>query len=319
MDKNYEAALAGTLKSSPSGTAGQFTIQNQLCVPLALTWLTPYGAQWGFDADGRLAEGAPARPLPPRSIAVLTGVYDGSWFVLSTQRSGAFVALAGKAARADTSYTDPMKVAVVQDDLVTPNAIGRPPQSTPQRPVPGSSPRVLVGCGRPPKAVDGVTVTREQYWQVSGDSYSLAPGERRTISYTETAGMESTTSEQNTVAASLGVSASAGWGPISASISASLSVSSTTFQQVTLSREVTTFVSREVENRSERDAVIVLVWQVIDVVTVYDPQGAPLASTISAVNPAIAQATVLPGSEPEAPNPAPDLSASPRLATVDAG
>jgi len=302
MDRNYVAALAGALASSRAETTGEgeFTIENGLSVPLAVSWLNEAGAQWGFEAGRDAAEGAPGWPIPSGGSVVLSGAYDGYWWLLQA-RSGAFAALAGMQARPEARYTGPRSVRIAPADLVPPNALGTPPRSTDVRVVPGSSPRVLVGCGKPEsRDARGAAITREQYWQLSGDSYSLAPGESRTISYTETTGMESTTSRQDTLAASLGVSASAGWGPISASVSASLSASSTTFQQVTLSSETTTFVSRTVENRAS-DVELVLVWQLIDVVTVFDAAGVPLASTISAVNPAIVQAGRLQDSTAAAP------------------
>jgi len=303
MDENYARALAGSLASSgrtETERPGAFTITNELCVPLTLSWIEQHSAQWGFERGGRAAPGEPGHLLPAGQTVSMTETLDGYWWTLTTARSGAFAALAGRQASAEATYTGPEAVAVEAVDLVPPNALGQPPQSSEQRLVPGSSPRVLVSCGTAPDEAPAAAITREQYWQLSGDSYSLAKDEQRTVSFTETTGMESTTSTEETVAKSLGMSISAGWGPVSASLSASLSTSSTTFQQVTLSSETTTFVSREVHNRTGTPQ-LVLVWQLVEVVTIFEPDGLPLASTISALNPAIVQSSPLPSAPAAAP------------------
>jgi hypothetical protein len=297
MNHDYARALAGSLTSSgrpETERPGAFRITNELCVPLTLSWIEQHGAQWGFERAGRAAPGEPGHLLPGGQQVSMIETLDGYWWTLTTARSGAFAALAGRQASAEATYTGTEQVTIEAVDLVPPNALGHPPRSSAQRLVPGSSPRVLVACGMAPSEAPGSAISREQYWQLSGDSYSLVPAERRTVSFTETTGMESTTSTQETVAKSLGMSISAGWGPVSASVSASLSSSSTTFQQVSLSSEATTFVSREVENRS--DVVeLVLVWQLVEVITIFELDGLPLASTISSLNPAIVQSNPLHG------------------------
>lgn len=316
MNAQYAEALAGRLASSAvPNTASDFTIVNDLCVPLMLSWLSEEGEQWGFDPHtGQAQDGAPPHPMQPGAQVLLPGVPAGYWWLLTTQRSGAFAAAVGKEATSRSRYQAPEAVTVSSDDLVAPNALGRPPQSTGDSVVPGSSPRVLVGCAMPATARPGVALTREQYWQLTGDSYSLAPRERRTISYTETIGMESTTSSQRTVAESIGASVSGGWGPVSASVSASLSSSSTTFQQVTLASESTTFVSRDVTNDSTTEAEVVLVWQMVDLITVFEPAGGAVASIVSAINPAIVQTSFYAPPSPPPPPPPPGRLAAPRVA-----
>jgi hypothetical protein len=319
MNDTYARALAGTLRSEDDGAAGDFTIVNGLCVSLALWWLSEEGEQWGFDPQtGQAQDGAPPHPLQPAAQVLLPEVPAGYWWLLTTLGSGAFAAVVGKEAPKQplpSRYLGTTRVTVSPDDLVAPNELGRPPQSDDRHVVPGNSPRVLVGCAMiaAPGAL-GSALTREQYWELTGDSYSLAPRERRTISYTETTGMETTTSSQETVARSIGASVSGGWGPVSASVSASLSSSSTTFQQVSLSSESTTFVSREVTNESETEAEVVLVWQLIDLVTVFEAKGGALASIVSAINPAIVQSSFYSPPRPaHAPRPPGRLTA-PRVA-----
>ncbi|HEU4701192.1 MAG TPA: hypothetical protein VFS37_01830 [Conexibacter sp.] len=315
MNTIYSEALEGRLASSDDGNACDFTIRNDLCVPLALAWLSEHGEQWGFDPQtGRCEDGAPVHPIRPSGQVLLPGAQDGYWWLLTTQRSGAFVGVVGKGQEDPRRprFVGSAQVAVSPDDLVAPNALGPPPEPSVETIVPGDSPRVLVGCGMALAGTPGVVVTREQFWQLTGDSYSLVRGERRTISYTETVGMETTSSTSETVATSLGMSASVGWGPVSTSVSASLSTSSTTFQQVSLSSERTTFVSRDMENRGD-GTLLVLVWQMADVITVFEAQGKPAGSVVSSINPTIAQPRTMPSEAPSAPRSAARL-APPRIA-----
>ncbi|CAM5531034.1 hypothetical protein BOQ63_004485 (plasmid) [Streptomyces viridifaciens] len=150
----------------------------------------------------------------------------------------------------------------------------------------GTTSRTPVNTGTNEQVGLGVAVTREQFWHSTGESYSLAPGETRTVNYSVTQGMQESSSESETTNASVGVSASAGWGPFSASVSASLSESSTTTQQLTVSTQTTTFVSTTYLNLSKHPELN-LFWQLTDVATVYDENGLPLASVISGEAPPV--------------------------------
>jgi hypothetical protein len=131
--------------------------------------------------------------------------------------------------------------------------------------IPPDSPRVMVGCGTLPGDKKEM-VCREQYWQLQADSYCLAGGETRSVSLTSTQGLQSTSSDLTSASASVGTEASAGWGGFSASVSASLSVSSTSFQQVTVTGQTTTYISSELTNLGV-DPVMYLRWQMTDVLT----------------------------------------------------
>ncbi|MFI6845222.1 hypothetical protein OG535_05645 [Kitasatospora sp. NBC_00085] len=58
--------------------------------------------------------------------------------------------------------------------------------STPHATPPRACPAVAVTVPTGEQAGLGVAVTREQFWHRTGDSYSLAPGETRAVSYTVT-------------------------------------------------------------------------------------------------------------------------------------
>jgi hypothetical protein len=135
----------------------------------------------------------------------------------------------------------------------------------------------------------GWFVTREQFWSLDADSYMLLPGEKRTVSLTESSGMEHTTSSQESVAESLGVSASGGWGPISASVSSSLSSTSSTSDQLTIKSQETRYVSVELNNKTDKD-MMYLRWNLMDVITIYSCDGddfSPSSAISSKISPAI--------------------------------
>lgn len=280
MDPVVADALAGTLCSSGATTNQQDTsISNASDVDLTLYWLSPTGTQCGYDkVSGTFAEGLPGYVLGSGDSAPLADVPDGTYFLLRAAHSGAFAAVVTK------EGTPPGSGFVVDcGSFLDPGVAGPVPKPTQDRPIPVDSPRVLVGCG---SLANGATVAREQYWHLTADSYSLAPGETVTTSLTQTSGMESTSSDQTTLSASLNVSASAGWGPVSASVSAALSRSSTTFQQVTVSEQQTAFRSLQRTNGGDSVATF-FVWQLIDVVTIFASDGRPEGSIVTGVQPVV--------------------------------
>jgi hypothetical protein len=201
---------------------------------------------------------------------------DGERFVLSSVHTGGFVAAieikAGVNDYRITSY-----------DLASPYDIGPVPQPTKRTPIPPDSPRVVTGFGLHPS---GALIVREQFWSRLNESYMLAPLEQKTVSYTTTSGMQQTSSDQETINKSLSVGVSAGWGPVSASVNASLNQTSTTFHQVTITEERTSFLSDTVENQRDKP-VMYLRWQLTDVVTIFSesvPQG---ASVVLGENPVL--------------------------------
>lgn len=201
---------------------------------------------------------------------------DGERFViLSTHTGGFMMAVEIVAGRNDyflTAY-----------DLATPYDIGPVPTPTKQVPIPVDSTRVVTGIGLHQREA---LIIREQFWARLDESYMLAPLEKKVVSYTTTSGMQETSTEQETINKSLSVGVSAGWGPVSASVNASLNQTSTTSHQLTITEERTTFLSDTVENQRDKP-VMYLRWQLTDVLTIYSaavPQG---ASLILGENPAL--------------------------------
>lgn len=274
MSDLYDRAIAGRLYS-PAPTAEEtttsvtVTVYNKLPVKVFVYAITNSGTR---SYQGYIAAGANAN-IPGDA---------GEHFVFTSATSGSFIC----------AYTFPSSSGNYTIDnsvLSEPNNVGPIPQPTQAVPVPVNSPLVMVGCSTVID-VNGATnyITREQYWNLQGDSYSLTVGESRTVSYTIVAGRQVTSSTEDTVGASVGVDAHAGWGPVSAGISASLNAQSTTFQQVSVNEQTTTYVSDTVSNASQDD-VIVLRWQMTDVINVYNSTYVPLSSVVSGLNPIVVQ------------------------------
>jgi hypothetical protein len=183
-------------------------------------------------------------------------------------------------AKPNDDYLYTLSLAIITN----PNEIGMYPEPSGTVLIPEDGKRILVGYGT---TFNGNAITREQFWKRSADSFVLARDEEYTIGFSTTSGMQKTTSEQDTISKSLGASSSMGWGPISASISASLSVNSTTFQQITVSTETTRYTTINITNK-DHYPVMYLVWQITDVITIFDTGNFVALSTIvSAQAPAI--------------------------------
>ncbi|MFE6868853.1 hypothetical protein ACFVFS_20125 [Kitasatospora sp. NPDC057692] len=278
MTDPYRKALAGTLKSTTHGLPPMdLAFTNNTEIPLSLYLISDEGCWLGRSVSGYFLAGYPAPLIPPGTSWGTLGGVDPDWYFLFLNTyTGAFVAV--RRAASAVVVNNANVIIVTCADLLDPNSIGPVPMPNRSVVIPPDSPRVAVGCGKLPAT--GNTVIREQYWQRLPDSYSIAAGARRTVSYTVTAGMESTSSERTQLASSVTGSATAGWGPISASVSASLSANATNFQQITTSLETTSFVSQDYDNTGGTSARMFLYWQLTNVLTLFDPTWKPLTSLI---------------------------------------
>jgi hypothetical protein len=277
-DLVFHNAIVGNLGTDDPNVGPpmmQANIINNLEIPIALYWLDALGNQLGPAAPTARGVSGNYFEVPAKGQMHLSAAFPG-WYVCNSASTGAFV-WQFKLERPD-NYT------ISRENLRKPNDIGRFPVPTPSTMIPVDSPRVLVACGT---ASNGNYITREQYWRRTSDSYALAPGQKHTVGFSTTSGMEQTSSTQNEVSQQLGLSASAGWGPVSASVSASLSMNSTTFQQVTVTTETTRYETIELENKTTKVQVI-LKWQLIDIITIFDKTThKPTASIIIAQSPVL--------------------------------
>lgn len=193
--------------------------------------------------------------LEPGKLGEENAFARQAW-VINTAHSDAFIT-AFRAARANDT------VVIDYSVLTEPNNIGEPLAPSATMLIPPDSPRVLVGYGL---ADNDYGVTREQYWRRSADSFSLPPRSEKVVRVSVTNGMESTSSSLEDISKNTGASLSAGWGPIAASVSASLSEHSSRFQSVTLTEQRAIDVADTFKNDSDKD-VVVFRWQLVDVIS----------------------------------------------------
>jgi len=262
----YKQAVSGTLASVESDTTVSVQLSNNLAFSINLYATTSTGSRQFVQTIGH------------DNGATITGT-EGDAIIVTCLMSGSFIC-------SFTLSGSMSNIAVDPSVLTPPNDIGPIPQPTTEILVPVNSPLVMVGTNLLP---NGNIITREQYWNLQGDSYSLVVGESRTVSYSTASGRQSTSSSEESVAASIGVNGQIGWGPVSAGLSGSLNAQSSHFQQVTVEEESTAYSSETVSNDTTEDFVV-LRWQMMDLITVYEPaQFNPISSVVSGLSPVIVQ------------------------------
>jgi Insecticidal Crystal Toxin, P42 len=271
MNPNYEKALKRQLvtQTGPAMFSG-ISFENRLPIAIRIQWINPQGVLVNFPNEPNKSE----EFAPGRKQGDLQA-WPGCFYHLTTSFSGAFVGLVEIQAGQAAYQITPML-------MTRPNDIGPFPQPSKNTLIPVDSPRVLVACGKSP---NGKIVAREQFWKRSSESYTLAPHQTHTIGFSVTNGMQETTSKQETVAQSLGMSASAGWGPVSASVSASLSATSTTFQQVTITKRDTRYETVVLTNNTDKPQTF-LKWQLLDLITIFEAQ-TPTATIVLGQSPTL--------------------------------
>lgn len=258
MNPLYQEALNGTLRSTGDGAlvSSPVTFENLMRVPVLISVA---------DSDGTHQL---QNRLGPGDTIEYQHLRTTTYLVVQNAASGSFMYVVQPAP--NQSHYD-----ITSEYLTFPSDIGAFPEPSREMLVPPNPALVMVGTGLAP---NGNIVVREQGWMRQADSFSLAAGETKTSSLTVTRGLQQTSSSTETVGGALGVSGGAGWGPISASVSASLNASATFFQQVTVSEQTSVYESKTFTNK-EASAVMYLVWQLSDVITIYDTATAqPIAS-----------------------------------------
>lgn len=241
----------------PTVTAG-LHVANNLPVSVCLYWIDAFGRKIDAAASGSATPQAMSQTIVPAGGYTELADFATGTYVVTCEITGAFVC-----SLVLTKLNTLVTATIDQSLLMAPNSLPCPVPD-PSCPIPGDSPRVVIAAGR---AGNGAVVVREQYWHLTSESFVLAPHATHTISQTRTCGRLETTSDQEQVSTSLGLSASGGWGPVSASLSASLSRDSATSQQVTISSTDTRF--EEIQHKNPTDKPLTyLVWQLIDQISV---------------------------------------------------
>jgi hypothetical protein len=274
-------ALQGKLTSpeTKTGSALSVKVVNKLAVPVCVVYVDSKGHQ-------DLSTLCTLKPnedktYDPTNKKYPVSLYSGDFLLVTTSYTGAFVCVLE--IKPEATNLTCCEERIHAGKLATPNDIGPVPEPTTFILIPPDSPRVLVGCG---KAKHDARLLREQYWHRHPDSFSLPPNEKRTISLTTVAGRQATSSTEKDIEKSLDAGTDVGWGPISVSLSAGLSSSTTDFQQVTITEQSTAYVSFGLHNQT-LETQIILSWQLIDIVTVFDAAGEAKGTVSQAINPVL--------------------------------
>ena len=281
MNQTYWKVLNQKLVSPPAPSGPYpltLAIQASLTPVITIKWVDPDG-HW-------------------RSIAALVGgdicpsgvlrVYPGQVLVFQDSATGAFVS----AIEVDPNALNYTLDATV---LTAPNDIGPPPEPdlSAQILIPSDGPRIAVGVGLP-TTPGGPTIVRYQRWRRHPASYELAATENRTVVMSQTVGRVESSSDLETVATSLDMSTTVGWGLVSSTISASLSQSSTTYHSLTISEYSSKFVTDNFNNKTGKD-LYVLHWQLIDGIAIILAASEAIGALVeAALTPMIPRTIVLP-------------------------
>jgi hypothetical protein len=288
MDEKALKALNGTLKYNESEritAMDTWSIIFALSLPLTMRWISPNGDRlksehlfnyhnaavksdtqlWDLSYQTYLADSFKEERDDPHYTDMKPGIYN-RYIMLFAEWSNSFIGLV------DLVQYPPKGTTILPAFFILskPNHIGPVPQPTSTQVIPVSSPRIVVGVGCAP---NGNVITHEQYWQLQHDSYSLAPEQKKTVSYTLFTGVRESSSTQETANKSLDVTASGGWGPFSASVSASISKNTDRSYQLALTTERTIFVSDTLCNPDSKRTRMLLLWQLTDVINIYEPSG----------------------------------------------
>lgn len=166
-----------------------------------------------------------------------------------------------------------LKVVFSRALMIEPNALGDPPEPSDESPLPANSPRIVVNYGDLQPA--GNYLVHEQLWRRCHSCYCLAPGEKKTVIFTQRSGVTSQSEDVDNIAGSMSVGAGAGWAGISASVSASLSASQTITSSQTINRESSSELMDEIVNPFSNLTIMILGWEIIDVYSVCHMEKAP--------------------------------------------
>jgi hypothetical protein len=253
MRSTYQQALNGTLKSAPSGPEFQLSFQNHTDISISLYKASIVGMQEYFGG------------LSPQTIIKSAPLQQGNYIIVKSAITGGFMTVIQTGSVTDGVYH------IINSELSAPHDIGPFPVPNQDIIIPTNSARVVVGCADMDKDLNPKqTVLREQYWRRLPESYTLDPHEVKTINTTVTTGREQTSSSMETVNENLSLSAGAGWGPFTAHVSASLSRTSNNSQQLVITEETTKYISSVLTNENNDYPVMILRWQLIDIIHVIE-------------------------------------------------
>lgn len=284
MNSTYLGATEGTLKSTTGGAGAQLAVNNNTVLDIRAFLLTATGQQQLiiFQTPAPIPFQGQSRLIPNSIIAAghaeTIPANVGDAIVFSLAATGSFFSSL-------VVQTGQTSVTLNASSVTAPNDIGPLPTPTATMLIPTDTPRVVVGYGTAP---NGIVMSREQYWSRSAESISLAAGESRTVRYSIKSGLTQTGSDETTTSTVLGASVSAGWGPVSASVNASLSTTTSSSSSFTITEERELNVAETIAKPGTD--VVIFHWQLMD--EVYFIQNGQVVASISVAKTPVLRQTV---------------------------
>ena len=151
--------------------------------------------------------------------------------------------------------------------LIDPNDIGGLPIPRGSTLIPSDSGKFVVGAGLfdlPPPKSKKVVLIHEQFWRRSPSSFTMAPKSKKSVALVITTGRTETTSTCEQIKANLGIDVSGGWGPVTASMSASLEYGASTNRVVSVTETSQVTVEDQYENDLLNRQMLFLYWNLVD-------------------------------------------------------
>jgi hypothetical protein len=273
---------------NPAVTRRSLQIYNGFKVPLVIApyveRFTPDGVGQNFTSPVIKALDKPLLTLKSDAASIEVG----QLMVLRTLSTGSLVAAFVVPAEPTKDAPIPGLITVLTDDALPPNYLAAPVNVVDVDKVPPGSTRTLVGAGElevpkesNPSESRTLVILHEQLWRPATTSFPIAPYEEKRVVLVQTTGVSDTSTREDTIATTLGLGLSAGWGPISASISASFSSSSRTSHSQTISS--LNQISTELKIRNGSSDALVIYWELVDIYSLIWAGGTKIQGTVETV------------------------------------
>lgn len=188
------------------------------------------------------------------------------------------------------------KLVIESTKLTGPNRVPPPVGPSASLLIPPDSVPWVVGVGLygsdPAKPI---VFLREQFWRKGPESFSLPPQSSLQKILRQTSGRTATSSTTAEVTKELSLQATAGWGPFSATVSASLSTTSQRTDTLTVREESTASIEQAFSNDTD-NSVLVCLWQLVERIRVVK-SGKLAAAIDNGLLPLIPLSYTLPGTD----------------------
>ncbi|MEU0396490.1 hypothetical protein ABZ208_27595 [Streptomyces sp. NPDC006208] len=247
----------GTFQPNPTTTEQKVVFHNDLQIPIQVVLI---------NRDGSLS-GKSYKVTPGGKTEEHSGKVNDAWLVRAAN-SGALIDVLTVTAsqpgdvnpRRDPRINYVPNMSVLSDGPPSASATNKYPTEA-------DAHNFLVGQGENPHDSKGA-VTREVWWNLSGQSYSLAPDESLSWTIATISGVERSSTVETQFITKLGLEAKGGWEAITTTINASFEKSYRQSESITLKESVSSTETRSIVNTSSFNKIY-RVWQIMETYTIW--------------------------------------------------